>query len=74
MKTLEEYLRLSYRMEILPDTREGGYIIRFPELPGCLTCGETLESALQNAEDCKRAWLSAALEDKIPIPEPASST
>lgn len=74
MKTLDEYLRLSYRIEIVPDIHEGGYIVRFPELPGCLTCGENLESALQNAEDCKRVWLSAALEDKITIPEPASSS
>ena len=73
MKTLDEYLSLPYRMEILTDTREGGYIIRFPELPGCLTCGETLERALHNTEDCKRVWMSAALEEKTTIPEPASS-
>lgn len=70
MKTLEYYLGLPYRMEIVPDIAEGGYAVRFPELPGCLTCGDTLAQAAANAEACKREWLSAALEDGYPIPEP----
>ncbi len=70
MKTIEEYLKLPYKMEITPDTEEPGYTVSFPELPGCLTCGDTLEEALANAEDAKRAWLTACLEDHLPIPEP----
>ena len=31
-----------------------------PELPGCITCGETIESAVANALDAKRAWLETA--------------
>ncbi len=72
MKTLEEYMRLPYRMEILPDADEGGYTIRFPELPGCLTCADTLDAVPTLAEDCKRCWLEAALEMGSPIPEPAA--
>lgn len=37
MKTLQEYLELPYKMELIPDTEEGGYVVSFPELPGCLT-------------------------------------
>ena len=70
--TIDTYMRLPYRMEVIPDTVEDGYIVRFPELPGCLTCGNTLEDAIRNAEDCKRAWLRAALEDGIAIPEPTA--
>ena len=70
MSTLEEYMRLPYRMEIIPDTIEGGLAVRFPELPGCLTCADTMEEAVRNAEDCKREWLAAAIEDRTPIPEP----
>ena len=69
-KTLAEYMRLPYRLEIVPDQAEGGYAARFPELPGCLTCGDTLEETLEQAEDAKRAWLMAALEDGLTIPEP----
>lgn len=70
MKTIEEYMRLPYRMELIPDTAEGGYVIRFPELPGCVTCGDTMESAIKNAEDCKREWILTAMEEGIAIPEP----
>jgi len=72
MRTIDEYMRLPYRMEVIPDTAEGGYVVRFPELPGCLTCADTLEEAVRNAADCKKEWLTAAMEDGIDIPEPAS--
>ena len=45
MKTLNDYLAMSYRMEIVEDKDEGGFVVSFPELPGCITCGETIESA-----------------------------
>jgi antitoxin HicB len=70
MKTLNEYLALPYRMEIVEDRDEGGYVVSFPELPGCITCGETVESAVANAEDAKREWINAALEEGIIIHEP----
>ena len=70
MKTLNEYLALPYRMEIVEDRDEGGYVVSFPELPGCITCGETVESAVANAEDAKREWITSALEDGITIREP----
>lgn len=73
MRTIEEYMHLPYRMELIPDTVESGFAVRFPELPGCLTCGDTLEEAVRNAENCKREWLTAALEDGIEIPEPVLS-
>jgi len=72
MRTIDEYMRLPYRMEIIPDTAEGGYVVRFPELPGCLTCADTLEEAVRNAADCRKEWLTAAMEDGIDIPEPVS--
>ena len=72
MKTLNEYLALSYRMEIVKDRDEGGFVASYPDLPGCITCGETEEEALKNALDAKKAWLEAALEENIEIPEPDS--
>lgn len=70
MKTLTEYMNLPYRMEVVADHEEGGFIVSFPDLPGCITCGNTIEAAVANAEDAKRAWLEAALEDGIEIQEP----
>ena len=67
MKTLDEYLKKPYRMNIKEDKDEGGYVVFLPELPGCITCGETIESAVKNAEDAKKEWLIAALEEGIKI-------
>jgi len=58
MKTLNEYLRLPYRMEIVEDRNEGGFVVSYPDLPGCITCGETVESAVANALDAKREGIS----------------
>ena len=70
MKTIEDYLRLNYTMEVIKDPDEGGFVVSFPELPGCLSCGQSLESALANALDAKKSWLEAALEDGLVIQEP----
>lgn len=70
MKTLNDYLAMSYRLEIVRDDAEGGFVASYPDLPGCITCGETLEAAVANAADAKRAWLQAALEDGLPVREP----
>lgn len=70
MKTLSDYMAMSYRMEIVEDKDEGGFVVSYPELPGCISCGETIEAAVANAKDAKRAWIEAALEDGIPILEP----
>ena len=73
MKTIDYYLSLPYRLEIIPDPDEGGYVASYPDLPGCITVGETLESVIENARDAKKAWLEAALADGIPIAEPSSA-
>lgn len=70
MKTLNEYMKMPYRMEIVEDEEEGGFVVSYPDLPGCITCGETIESAVQNALDAKRTWIEAALEERIEIYEP----
>lgn len=71
MRTIEEYMALPYRMEIVPDVEEGGFTAWYPELPGCLTCAETLEGVIANAQDAKRAWLEAALAEGTEIAEPS---
>lgn len=70
MKTLSDYLAMPYRMEIIEDKEEGGFVASYPELPGCITVGETIESAATNALEAKREWLIAAIEERIEIREP----
>ena len=73
MKTLDEYMKLHYPMEIVEDEDEGGYVLSFPDLPGCLTIGETIKEAIDNSEDAKRQWLKAAIEEGIEIALPKSN-
>ena len=73
MKTIEYYMALPYRMELVADVEEGGYVVSFPDLKGCITSGSTVEQAVENANDAKREWIAAALEDGYEVPEPTSS-
>jgi predicted RNase H-like HicB family nuclease len=57
-------------MEIVEDEDEGGFVVSYPDLPGCITCGETIETAIENAADAKRVWIEAALEEGIEIQVP----
>ena len=72
MRTIEDYMAMPYSMEIVEDSDEGGFVASYPDLPGCISCGETVEAAAANAQDAKRAWLEAAMEDGIAIREPDS--
>lgn len=55
-------MAMSYRMEIVEEPEEGGFVISYPDLPGYITCGETMETAVENALDAKKVWFEAALE------------
>lgn len=70
MKTIEDYLKLPYRLEIVEDTAEGGYVASFPDLKGCITCADAADEALRLAMDAKKEWLKAAIEDGYDIPLP----
>lgn len=69
---LDYYLSLPYKIEIVPDIEEGGYGVCIPDLPGCISTGNTINEAMDNIIDAKKAWLEAALDDGIIIPEPSS--
>ncbi len=45
------------------ESEESGFVASYPELPGCISCGETIALAVANIEDAKREWLLAAIED-----------
>jgi antitoxin HicB len=46
-----------YRFTVRPLTGDegGGHLIEFPDLPGCMSDGETIEEAIANGEDAKRS-------------------
>ena len=47
---------------------EDGYWIRFPDLQGCYTDGDTLEELLKNAEEVLGAFLAVKMEYGEEIP------
>jgi len=57
-------------IEPLSDEDGGGYLATVPELPGCMSDGETRAEALANVEDAIATWLHCARKHGDPIPEP----
>jgi predicted RNase H-like HicB family nuclease len=46
-----------HRAVLTPDRKVGGYTVRVPELPGCVTEGDTLEEAKRMAREAIALWL-----------------
>ncbi len=54
----------------LPDDEGSGFLVTFPDLPGCIADGETIEQAIKEAKDAFNAWTAAELADKGQLPMP----
>jgi predicted RNase H-like HicB family nuclease len=48
---------------------EGGYVVSMPDLPGCVSEGDTFEEALEMIKDAMSGWLLVAQEHGDPFPE-----
>jgi antitoxin HicB len=70
-RSVEYYMRLPYRVEIYPEPDGTGYTAVIPELPGCMTCADSLDELWNMIEEAKRGWLELSLEDGDYVPEPA---
>jgi predicted RNase H-like HicB family nuclease len=69
--TIDQYMKLPYKIEVIPDVDDGGYGVCIPDLPGCLSTGESIEEAIRNIEEAKKEWITAAIEEGLTIPEPS---
>jgi len=67
MKTFQ-VIRSGIVFELQPEP-EGGYTVTVPALPGCISCGETFEKAMEMIKDAMEGWLAVAREEGIPIPD-----
>ena len=72
MKDLEYYMGLKYPF-ILEQDEDGSYFIKYPDLPGCMTCGSTVDEAVRMGEDARKCWIESALLDGGFIPEPRTA-
>lgn len=48
------------------------YTVTFPDLPGCITEGDTMEEALHMAKDALELFMYGMEEDNETIPEPTA--
>ena len=72
MKDLQYYMSLKYPFTLEQDS-DGSYLIQFPDLPGCMTCGDTIEDAIKMGEDARKCWIDSALQDNDFVPEPGTA-
>ena len=60
---------------VLPETEGGGYLIEYPDLPGCISDGGTIQEAIENGRDAVQSWIETARGhgDEIPPPDSVGS-
>ena len=54
---------------LLAHAPEGGYVVRVPALRGCVTVGDNLADALENAREAILAYLESLAMDGTAPPE-----
>ncbi|HEU5423935.1 MAG TPA: toxin-antitoxin system HicB family antitoxin [Nitrolancea sp.] len=69
-KPLETYLSLEYPFEVRVDP-DGGYVVAFPDLPGCMTQVESLDEVGPMAEEIRTLWIETAYDQGLEIPTPS---
>lgn len=62
---------LRYEVVLYWSDVDAAFIAEVPELPGCLSDGETRSEALANAEDAMGVWIETARElgREVPVPK-----
>jgi antitoxin HicB len=63
----------SYRLTArqLSKDEGGGYLVEYPDIPGCMSDGETVEEAIANGREALRDCIEVFRETGRPIPKPA---
>ncbi|WPL10433.1 type II toxin-antitoxin system HicB family antitoxin [Thiorhodovibrio litoralis] len=63
---------VDYPFELRPleNNEGGGWLIVYPDLPGCMSDGETPEEAIANGRDAAAAWMRATTDAGREIPRP----
>ena len=51
---------------------DGGFVVKCPTLPGCISQGQTREEALDNIKEAMTAYLESLRSHSEPVPPPIS--
>lgn len=62
-------MKTGYMVMYFPDG--DGWGAEVPDLPGCLTCGDTLDQVREGIKEAIQGWIEVAREDGDLIPEPS---
>jgi predicted RNase H-like HicB family nuclease len=64
-----------YPLVVIPLSEDdgGGFLAYAPDLPGCMSDGETAPEAIRHAEDAVTEWLAARAAQGEPVPKPGSA-
>ena len=69
--------KLAYPVIVSPlsEADGGGFAATVPDLPGCMSDGETPEEAIANVLDAMEVWLEAARDAgrEVPAPSPVAA-
>jgi antitoxin HicB len=60
-------------IESLSEEDGGGFLATVPDLPGCMSDGDTREEAARNVDDAIASWLEEARLIGRAIPEPRAA-
>lgn len=64
--SMEDY---PFTLRPLSEEEGGGYLIEYPDIPGCMSDGETPEEAIKNGHDALKASILTLKEFGDPVPE-----
>jgi len=57
---------------IIEKADDGSYSAYVPDLPGCTTCGDTVDEIRRSIKDAVASYLDSLREHNEPIPTPSS--
>ncbi len=63
---------MRYPIAIEIGTETAAYGVVVPDLPGCFSAGDTIDDAVNAAEEAAAAWIDATLDAGGPVPGPSS--
>ncbi len=68
--SLEELLAREYTFHVIAD-EEGGYVIVYPDLPGCMSQVDSVDEIPEVAEEIRILWLETAHQLGHPVSPPS---
>lgn len=65
-------MRMTHYVAIVEEEEGKAVGLWFPDLPGCVSAGDTVEEAMSNAAEALALWIDVAAQNNQPIPAPRS--